>query len=67
MDLGRAPLESALRAGACAVSGLVGAGVVAAIGRTAKLRVSEIKLEWDRSSREVGKGLGVSLDGLERS
>lgn len=66
MDLGSAPqslaIETALRAGVCAVSGLVGAGVVAAIGRTAKQRIHEIKLEWDRSSREIGKELGTSLE-----
>jgi hypothetical protein len=62
MELGRTPLESALGAGVCAVSGLVGAGVVAAIGRTAKQRVLETRAEWDRASREVGKELGTSLE-----
>ncbi|MEO6600046.1 MAG: hypothetical protein ABIQ16_09260 [Polyangiaceae bacterium] len=59
---GRLPLDTALRAGLCAVSGLVGAGVVAAIGRSAKRRSSELRLEWDRVSRELGKQLGTSLE-----
>lgn len=46
----------------CAVSGLVGAGVVASIGRVAKQRVLRIREEWDRSSREVGKALGAGLE-----
>ena len=62
MELGSAPLEGALRAAVCAVSGLVGAGVVSAIGRTAKQRSAEIRLEWDRASRETGKELGTSLE-----
>lgn len=62
MDLGNAPLEGALRAAVCAVSGLVGAGVVSAIGRAAKQRITEIRLEWDRASRETGKELGASLE-----
>jgi hypothetical protein len=64
MDLGNAPslLETGLRAGVCAVSGFVGAGVVAAIGRAAKQRASEIRLEWDRASRELGKELGTTLE-----
>lgn len=63
MDLGQAALERALLAAVCAVSGLVGAGVVAAIGRTARQRASEIRLEWDRASRGAGKELGTSLRG----
>jgi len=62
MDLGAAPLEAALRAGVCAVSGLVGAAVVSAIGRAAKQRAAELRLEWDRASRETGKQLGASLE-----
>jgi hypothetical protein len=62
MDLRSAPLGSAARAAVCAVSGLVGAGLVSVIGRTAKLRASEIRLEWDRASREAGKELGVGLE-----
>ncbi|HEY3667634.1 MAG TPA: hypothetical protein VGL19_16635 [Polyangiaceae bacterium] len=45
----------------CAMSGLVGAGAVAAIGRAAKQRVARIREEWDRSSREIGKSLGTGL------
>jgi hypothetical protein len=56
------PLERTLRAAVCAVSGLVGAGAVAAIGRSAKLRVTEIREAWDRSSREIGKSLGTALE-----
>ena len=45
----------------CAVSGLVGAAAVAAIGRAAKQRVATIREAWDRSSREIGKSLGTGL------
>ena len=61
LDLARAPLESALKAGVCALSGLVGAGGVALIGRWARSRVTDIRAAWDRASREVGKSLGTSL------
>jgi hypothetical protein len=57
-----APTERTLRVVVCAVSGLVGAGAVAAIGRSAKLRVAGIREAWDRSSREIGKSLGTGLE-----
>jgi len=56
------PMERTLRVAVCAVSGLVGAGAVAAIGRSAKLRVAGIREAWDRSSREIGKALGTGLE-----
>jgi hypothetical protein len=56
------PMERTLRVAVCAVSGLVGAGAVAAIGRSAKMRVAGIREAWDRSSREVGKSLGAGLE-----
>jgi hypothetical protein len=62
MELGNAPLEGAMRAAVCAVSGLVGAGVVSAVGRAAKQRAAEIRLEWDRASREVGRELQTTLE-----
>jgi hypothetical protein len=55
-------MERTLRVAVCAVSGLVGAGVVASIGRSAKLRVAGIREAWDRSSREIGKSLGTGLE-----
>ncbi len=58
----REPMERTLRVAVCAVSGLVGAGIVAAIGRTARLRVAGIREAWDRSSRELGKSLGTGLE-----
>jgi hypothetical protein len=54
------PIERIIQGGVCAMSGFVGAGVVASLGRMAKRRVSEIRTEWDRSSREVGKSLGTA-------
>jgi hypothetical protein len=59
---GSEPMERTLRVAICAVSGLVGAGAVAAIGRTAKVRVARIREAWDRSSREIGKSLGTGLE-----
>jgi hypothetical protein len=56
------PLQRTLRVAACAVSGLVGAATVAAIGRTARQRVTRIREAWDRSSRELGKSLGTGLE-----
>jgi hypothetical protein len=56
------PLQRTLRVAVCAVSGLVGAGAVAAIGRSAKQRVARIREAWDRSSREIGKSLGTGLE-----
>jgi hypothetical protein len=55
------PQQRTLRVAVCAVSGLVGAGAVAAIGRSAKRRVARIREAWDRASREVGKSLGTGL------
>jgi hypothetical protein len=60
-----APLVRVLRLAAAALAGLVGAGAIATIGRTAKARISQIREEWDRSSREIGKALGTSLAGSE--
>jgi hypothetical protein len=57
-----APLLRTLHAAVCALSGFVGAGLVAAIGRSAKQRVARIRQDWDRSSREVGKSLGLRLE-----
>ena len=56
------PLERTLRVAVCAVSGLVGAGAVAAIGRSARRRAAGIREAWDRSSREIGKSLGTGLE-----
>jgi hypothetical protein len=56
------PLQRTLRVAMCAVSGLVGAGLVAAIGRSAKRQVTRIREAWDRSSREIGKSLGTGLE-----
>jgi hypothetical protein len=44
----------------CSLSGVLGAGTVLALGRTAKRRAARIRQEWDRSSREVGRALGAS-------
>ena len=55
-------MERTLRVVVCAMSGLVGAGVVAAIGRAARVRVAGIREAWDRSSREIGKSLGTGLE-----
>jgi hypothetical protein len=60
-----APLARALRLAAAALAGFVGAGGVATIGRSAKVRTGQIREEWDRSSREIGKALGTSLTGSE--
>jgi hypothetical protein len=46
----------------CAFGGLFGAGAVLFIGRTAKQRTGLIRASWDRTSREVGKALGTTLD-----
>jgi hypothetical protein len=61
LDWADAPLTGGLRAFGCALSGLVGAGVVAMLGRRAKRSVEKIRESWDRSSRELGKALGTSL------
>ena len=59
------PLVRAFRLAAAALAGLVGAGGVATIGRAARARIGQIREEWDRSSREIGKALGTSLAGSE--
>jgi hypothetical protein len=56
------PMERTLRVVVCAMSGLVGAAAVAAIGRSARVRVAGIREAWDRSSREIGKSLGTGLE-----
>lgn len=56
------PLERVVQLAACAASGLVGAACVATIGRMAKQRSAEIRDEWDRTSRQIGKALGTSLE-----
>jgi len=56
-----APLIRTARLAAAALGGLVGAGTVAAVGRSAKMRSRQIREKWDGSSREIGKALGTSL------
>ena len=56
------PLGRVVQLVACAASGLVGAACVVTLGRMAKRRSAEIRDEWDRSSREIGKALGTSLE-----
>jgi hypothetical protein len=58
-----APLVRTLRLALAALAGLSGAGLVAAIGRSAKQRSRQIKEKWDNSSRDIGKALGASLAG----
>ncbi|MEI9951160.1 MAG: hypothetical protein WDO74_19810 [Pseudomonadota bacterium] len=58
----RAPIERVLGLVACAAGGLLGAAFVLSVGRVAKGRSGAIREGWDRSSREVGKGLGTSLE-----
>jgi hypothetical protein len=57
------PLARALRLAIAALGGLLGAGTVAAIGRSARARTRQIRDTWDSSSREIGKTLGTSLAG----
>lgn len=59
------PLSRVLHLVVAAVAGLVGAAVVLAVGRAAKLRTGQIREDWDRASREIGKALGASLAGPE--
>ena len=61
LDWADAPLEGGLRAVVCALSGLVGAGVVSSLGRRAKRTIDQIRESWDRSSRELGKSLNTTL------
>ncbi|MEO8904862.1 MAG: hypothetical protein ABI488_20755 [Polyangiaceae bacterium] len=61
LDWAQAPVHGGARAVVCAMSGLVGAGAVSAIGRGAKRTTQRIRESWDRSSRELGKALGTSL------
>jgi hypothetical protein len=61
------PLERVVQLVACAASGLIGAACVVFIGRMAKQRSAEIRDEWDRASREIGKALGTSLQTWEAS
>ncbi|HEX3850621.1 MAG TPA: hypothetical protein VHW01_06615 [Polyangiaceae bacterium] len=57
-----APLERALRLAVAASAGLVGAASVAALGRSANVLSQQIRENWDRASRDVGKALGTSLE-----
>ena len=61
LDWAQAPLAGGVRALMCAVSGLVGAAAVAALGRRAKRVVELTRKTWDRASREVGKRLQTTL------
>lgn len=58
----RSALERVLELVACAAGGLIGAACVLSVGHMAKQRSSEIREAWDRSSRELGKALGTSLE-----
>jgi hypothetical protein len=58
-----AAIDRTLRLAIAALAGLVGAGVVGAIGRAAKQQSLQIKEKWDASSRDIGKALGTSLAG----
>ncbi|HEY0464206.1 MAG TPA: hypothetical protein VGC79_08360 [Polyangiaceae bacterium] len=58
----RSTLERVLELVACAAGGLLGAACVLSVGHVAKQRSSEIREAWDRSSRELGKALGTSLE-----
>ena len=55
------PLENTLRAGVTVLGGLVGASLVALIGRGANSRATQVREQWDATSREAGKALGASL------
>ena len=61
LDWAQAPLNGGVRGFMCALSGLVGAGVVSALGRRAKRDVERTRQAWDRSSRELGRSLQTSL------
>ena len=59
------PTLRAIRLAVAAAAGLIGALVVAIVGRSAKKDAREIRGKWDASSREVGKTLGTALASAE--
>jgi len=66
---GHSPLECVLELVACGAAGLIGAACLLSVGHMAKQRSVELREAWDRSSREIGKSLGTSLEsgpGLRR-
>ena len=58
------PWQRAARLGVCALGGFVGALGLAHAGHLAKARATRIREDWDRCSREAGKALGTSLQGV---
>lgn len=60
------PFERAFRLALAALGGLCGAGAVSLLGRLAKTRAAQIRLDWDRSSRDIGKAFGTELAGSEK-
>ena len=60
------PLERAFRLALAALAGLLGAGAVAFLGRLAKARAAQIRTDWDRSSRDIGKAFGAEQAGSEK-
>jgi len=60
------PLERAFRLALAALGGLSGAGAVSFLGRLAKARAAQIRLDWDRSSRDIGKAFGTELAGSDK-
>lgn len=60
-ESGEGPFMHVFRMGVAASGGVAGALAVAGIGRAAKSRSTQIREEWDGSSRVVGKALGTSL------
>lgn len=60
------PLERAFRLALAALGGLFGAGAVSSLGRLAKARAAQIRMDWDRSSRDIGKAFGTELAGSEK-
>ena len=59
---GHSPLECVLELVACGAAGLIGAACLLSVGHMAKQRSVELREAWDRSSREIGKSLGTSLE-----
>lgn len=57
----RTAVARSAQAAVCALSGFVGAGISAAIGRAAQRRAANLRETWDRASRELGKALRTSL------
>lgn len=55
----RPALERVVGLSACAVAGLVAAGLVATLGRTAKAKAAQLRQNWDRASRDTGTSLGI--------